>query len=150
MKSTIKILLIIFITSTLLCGCSNNTFGPKQRIKELIDIDIPEEFEIEYNFIDNIFMHGRLPQYTVFSSILMPEDFLINNDFQSGTNQIYEQNLLYDLDNEFYTINLDDIPVEYRPDFSEEYMFLVKEELYYHYPTTTRGQTPLLCHSEHP
>ena len=140
MKSTIKILLIIFIISTLLCGCSNNTFDPKQRIKELIDIDIPEEFEIEYNFIDNIFMHGRLPQYTVFSTSHTPEDFLINNNFQSGINQTYEQNLLYDLDNEFYTINYDDIPIEYRPNFSEEYMYLVKEEVYYIYYFKERGQ----------
>ena len=140
MKSTVKILLIIFIISTFLCGCSNNTFGPKQRIKELIDIDIPEEFEIEYNFIDNIFMHGRLPQYTVFSTSHTPEDFLINNNFQSGINQTYEQNLLYDLDNEFYTINYDDIPVEYRPNFSEEYMYLVKEEVYYIYYFKEKGQ----------
>ena len=140
MKSTIKILLIIFIISTFLCGCSNNTFGYKQRIKELIDIDIPDEFEIEYNFIDNIFMHGRLPQYTVFSTSYTPEDFLINNNFQSGINQTYEQNLLYDLDNEFYTINYDDIPIEYRPNFSEEYMYLVKEEVYYIYYFKERGQ----------
>ena len=140
MKSTIKILLIIFIISTFLCGCSNNTFGYKQRIKELIDIDIPDEFEIEYNFIDNIFMHGRLPQYTVFSTSYTPEDFLINNNFQSGINQTYEQNLLYDLDNEFYTINYDDIPVEYRPNFSEEYMYLVKEEVYYIYYFKESGQ----------
>ena len=140
MKSTIKILLIIFIISTFLCGCSNNTFGYKQRIKELIDIDIPDEFEIEYNFIDNIFMHGRLPQYTVFSTSYTPEDFLINNNFQSGINQTYEQNLLYDLDNEFYTINYDDIPVEYKPNFSEEYMYLVKEEVYYIYYFKESGQ----------
>ena len=130
MKRTIKLLLIIFTISTLLCSCSNDTFSPKQRIKELTDIDIPEEFEIEYNFIDDVFMHGRLPQYTVFSSSLIPEDFLKNNNFQSGINQTYEQNLLYKLDNEFYTINFDDIPFEYRPDFNEElyYIYYFKEK----------------------
>ena len=140
MKSKIKFIVIFFIFSIFLCSCSYSKVYPKQRIKELIDIDIPEEFEIEYNFIDDVFMHGRLPQYTVFCASNMPEDFLIDNNFQSGTNQTYEQNLLYDLDNEFYTINYDDIPVEYRPNFSEEYMYLVKEEVYYIYYFKESGQ----------
>ena len=140
MKRKILIILIILSFSMFLCNCSYSTISPKQRIKELFDIDIPLEFEIEYNFVDNVFMHGRLPQYTVFSSRNKPENFLIDNNFQSGTNQTYEQNLLYDLDNEFYTIKFDDIPVEYRPDFNEEYMFLVKEELYYMYYFKEKGQ----------
>lgn len=82
MKKNILFILIFFLCIGL-TGCVNGNEA-QERIKYFCGVNIPEEAQLVYNFIDSSFGgQGHGPQYTVFSFEDEPTDFF-TSDFSYG------------------------------------------------------------------
>jgi hypothetical protein len=80
-KNTVFILIFFLCVGLTGCVTRNETL---ERIKYFCGVNIPEEAQIVYNFIDSSFGgQGHGPQYTVFNFEEEPTDFF-TSDFSYG------------------------------------------------------------------
>src|SRR5690554_6618077 len=87
-KINLITLLIMVYLFLMLTGCMNSNTA-QERIKYYSGVNIPEEAQVVYNFIDSSFgNHGHGPQYTVFSFEEEPTAFF-TSDFHYGGEWYY-------------------------------------------------------------
>jgi hypothetical protein len=88
-RKTSCIISLFLITSA--AGCSTTEVDARQRISSLTGVDVPNESTMVYNYYPNVFLHGRLPQYTVFSFAEYPGAFLNKNNFSKARDESFEK-----------------------------------------------------------
>lgn len=123
--------LFVYFMSLLLIvalgGCNNSKNSVINRIKELSNLEFPSDADVIFDIKDNVFMHGRLAQYTVMKFKEYPEDFLIKYDFSITLSQNFKNKFLNDID-KCYSIKKEDIKSEYLPNFENNNLYLYLEE----------------------
>jgi len=77
----IAIMMVIVLSVFFITSCAQDE-SPRERIKRISGVSIPEDAEIIYNYIGSTFS-GRAPQYTIFKFKDEPTDFF-TSDFSYG------------------------------------------------------------------
>lgn len=126
MKRLLMFFMILILLISL-SGCNSSKNSSINRIKEISNLDIPSDVEVIFDIADNVFMHGRLAQYTVLKFNEYPEEFLIKYDFSTKLLQNFEDKFLNEID-KCYSITKDDIKSEYLPNFENDNLYLYLEE----------------------
>ena len=71
-------------------------------------LKIPSDGKVVFTISDNVFMHGRLGQYTAISFNDKPEEFLSSNNFSSELPSDFQKQFLEGFES-CYTINVKNI-----------------------------------------
>ena len=127
----IMLTVVMLISVFGLAGCTNEDAFARQRIKEITEVEIPDDSKILYHHIDNTFVNGRRDQHTVFEFENEPTDWLTENAF-SDVRDAKNENYFSD-DWGFMTIKTEEVPNEYIPDFENTYFWLRTKRVYFFY-----------------
>ena len=123
------ILLMVFI-SLFISACGMSQEEASERIERHTSVKIPNDSKLEYNYLDNVFANGRLPQYSVYSFEDKPEFFLEENGFHTYKNVEFEGYFIDAMDG-FSRIEQENI--KFQPNWNEEYMWLEINWVYFAY-----------------
>lgn len=130
-SSVLTLWLILFLCMIGLIGCESNDKTARERIKDITNIEVPSDSKILYHHIDNDFVNGRHAQYTVFKFEKEPVNWLKENVFLDGRDS---ENERYFLDYfGFTTLEIEEIPNEYIPNFENDHLWLRTQNVYLFY-----------------
>lgn len=97
-------------------------------------LKIPSDGKVVFTISDNVFMHGRLGQYTAISFNDKPEEFLSSNNFSSELPSDLQKQFLEGFES-CYTIKREDVMDKFYPDFEGEdyYLYLENKSVFFVY-----------------
>lgn len=127
MKKIINLGLMLIILACL-TSCKPSKTSVINETNEKTGVTIPSNSEMIFNISDNVFMHGRLARYSVFSFNEYQLEFLTDNKFSTELPENFENKFEDEID-KCYTIIIDDIKEEYMPDFKGDNQYLYLEEI---------------------
>ena len=113
---------IVLIALSLLvaagCTVADKENGSRANILRKTGIEIPTDAKLVYYFTDEVFMHGRHPDYSVYKFETEPTDWLTETGFSNLKDEVNEKYFAGDEyggsgDFWFYTMEIEDIPDEY-------------------------------------
>ena len=128
-----RIFVVISSLMFIMClvGCNPNKISSINRIKEVTSLNFPTDAEIIFNIEDNVFIHGRLAQYSVIKLNDDSKEFLSTNYFNNKLPKNFKENFYSQID-KCYTIKREDIKSNYFPNFEEDnfYLYLENDDVY--------------------
>ncbi|MFA5659929.1 MAG: hypothetical protein WC968_00830 [Bacilli bacterium] len=136
MRNLFKKTFVTFLISTFLVGCASKENEARNRIKNYTNIEIPDNGEMVFHQKEDVFIHGIISSYTVFSFEEKPSEFLSVPPFEEGPNKNFEDEY-NNAFNVYYKPNYTsrDVPEEYHVDWTNNYFYYkhVWEEVYFIY-----------------
>ena len=89
---------IVLASIAFIEACSKKiTYSPKERLERLYSISLPEDMEVEYDFLGKTFT-GYAPQYSIFKLKKVPSEIINKYDLSNGSNEAFEEELEFHLE----------------------------------------------------